>query len=385
MGKTLGQGSFATVKLATKKTDGSKWAVKIIKKGSLSAEDSKMLQTEVEVLESVKHTNIVSLLETFDTSAHLYMVMEVCAGGELFDRIVEKDHYSEMEAITAIKQVATALAYCHEKNIVHRDLKPENLLYSDHTDQATLKLADFGLAKLLDAETMLHTQCGTPGYVAPEIVKNDPYGTQVDMWSLGVISYILLCGFPPFYDDNNQKLFKAIKSGKYEYPSPFWDDVTDLAKDLIDKLLVLDPNDRYTAKQVLEHPFITGSSPSTRKLEHFNKCMVSYNARRKFRAGIMSLQAISAMKGFGAAKPANVQKAMIGALASSVKAVKEEDSAAVSAEGGTEGGAAEAPAPAPAPAEEVAAAAPPAEEAATPELVVTGEPAAAADAPAPAA
>jgi len=357
MGKTLGQGSFATVKLATKKNDGSKWAIKVIKKGSLSAEDDKHLQSEVEVLESVKHENIVSLLETFDTSQHLYMVMEVCAGGELFDRIVEKDHYNEMEARNAIKQIATALAYVHEKNIVHRDLKPENLLYSDHTDEATLKLADFGLAKLLDHETMLVTQCGTPGYVAPEIVKNDPYGTQVDMWSLGVIAYILLCGFPPFYDDNNQKLFKSIKSGKYEYPSPFWDDVTDSARDLIDKLLVLDPENRYTAAQVLQHPFITGTSPSTRALPHFKSAMVSYNARRKFRAGIMSLQAISAMKAF-TPKPA-----MAGALAGAMGAMKNQPVAAVVEEGEKVA----------APVEAALVEAAPIEAASAAELVVTGE------------
>jgi calcium/calmodulin-dependent protein kinase I len=130
------------VKLATMKKDGSKWAIKVIKKQSLSAEDDKQLQSEVQVLETVHHENIVKLNETFDTTQNLYMVMEVCAGGELFDRIVEKDHYSEEQARDALKQIATALHYCHtheEGPIVHRDLKPENLLYSDHTEEATLK------------------------------------------------------------------------------------------------------------------------------------------------------------------------------------------------------------------------------------------------------
>ncbi|GMI02472.1 hypothetical protein TrVE_jg11965 [Triparma verrucosa] len=330
MGKILGQGSFATVKLATNKKDGTKWAIKVIQKKNLGPEDDAALKSEVEVLQSVKHENIVFLNEIFDTKQNLYMVMEVCAGGELFDRITEKDHYSENEARFALRQIAMALEYCHERNIVHRDLKPENLLYGDDTEEATLKLADFGLAKLLDNETMLHAQCGTPGYVAPEIVNNDLYGVKVDMWSLGVIAYILFCGFPPFYDDNNQALFRSIKKGQYEYPSPFWDEVSDTAKDLIDKLLVLNPEKRYSAKEVLAHPFMTNTAASTRNLSHFKKCMVSYNARRKFRAGIMSLQAISAMKGFTAGKKEGAGGGgakLMAALAGG--AMKEKDTATV--------------------------------------------------------
>jgi len=301
MGKTLGQGSFATVKLATSKRDGGKFAIKVIKRTSLGPEDETALRSEVKVLQTVDHPNIVKLTEVFDCANHFYMVMEVCAGGELFDRIVEKEHYDEDEAKKAIRQIASALDYCHERKIVHRDLKPENLLYgdatSDATSEGTLKLADFGLAKLLDSNTMLHTACGTPGYVAPEILMSNPYDVQVDMWSLGIISYILLCGFPPFYDDNNSALFRSIKSGKFDYPSPFWDDVSSDARDLIDKLLVLDPNKRFTAKEVLSHHWVSDTKASNRRLSHFTACMKSYNARRKFRAGIMSLQAISAMKG----------------------------------------------------------------------------------------
>ena len=311
MGKTLGQGSFATVKLATSKRDGGKWAIKIIKNQSLGPDDEAALRSEVEVLRSVSHPNIVELQEVFDCSSNFYMVMEVCSGGELFDRITEKDHYTELEAREALKQVAEGLEYCHDRNIVHRDLKPENLLYSGvelnaegaplYPDkEELLKLADFGLAKILNDKTMLHTACGTPGYVAPEILMEIPYSCPVDMWSFGVIAYILLCGFPPFYDDNNSALYRSIKSGKYDYPSPFWDDVSETARDFVDKLLVLDPVKRFTAKQALAHPFITmeKSSVSTTELKHFAPCMKSYNARRKFRAGIMSLQAISAMKQF---------------------------------------------------------------------------------------
>ena len=297
-GKTLGQGSFATVKLATSKKDGSKWAVKIIKSGSLGPDDEAALRSEVDVLQKVSHKNIVILREVFKCPSHFYMVMEVCSGGELFDRITEKDHYTEEEARICLKQIAEGLEYIHAINVVHRDLKPENLLYSGPEEDATIKLADFGLAKLLDSQTMLHTACGTPGYVAPEVLMEKGYGTQVDMWSYGVIAYILLCGFPPFYDDNNSALYRAIKSGKYDYPSPFWDDVSSNAKSFVDALLVLDPAKRLTATQTLNHPFITQKIPkeSQRENPHFKSCMKSYNGRRKFRAGIMSLQAISAMK-----------------------------------------------------------------------------------------
>ena len=185
MGKILGQGSFATVRLATNKKDGTKWAVKVIKMQSIGSEDEAALRTEVELLQTLSHDNIVNLREVYSCKEHFYIVMEICSGGELFDRITEKDHYSEVEARFALKQIGNALAYCHQKSIVHRDLKPENLLYGSNNDDAVLKLADFGLAKLLDSEAMLHAQCGTPGYVAPEIVKNEAYDTQVDMWSYG--------------------------------------------------------------------------------------------------------------------------------------------------------------------------------------------------------
>jgi calcium/calmodulin-dependent protein kinase I len=254
------------------------------------------------------------------------MVMEVCQGGELFDRIVEKEKYGESEARNCIRQIALALDYCHEKAIVHRDLKPENLLYGQVDNENSLKLADFGLAKLLDDNTKLHAACGTPGYVAPEILKQEHYSMPVDIWSLGVITYILFCGFPPFYDDNNSALFKAIKRGKYDYPSPFWDDVSPEAKDLIDNILVVDPNERFTAKDVLAHPFMTvAEKPEGLKtqLTHFKGCMKSYNARRKFRAGIMSLQAIHAMKAFSSPK-VKKPNALSATLATALAAKKSE-------------------------------------------------------------
>ncbi|KAL4130230.1 hypothetical protein PRIC2_006236 [Phytophthora ramorum] len=296
LGKTLGTGSFATVKSAISKADNSRWAVKCIDKASLTAEDEEALRVEVEVLQVVHHMNIVQLKEVFDCHKTFYMVMEEMSGGELFDRIVEKEKYSEKEASCVVKKLADALLYCHNQGIVHRDLKPENLLYQSTDENAEIKIADFGLAKLIKGDSLMQTACGTPGYVAPEILEGRPYGAEVDLWSLGVIAYILLCGFPPFYDENNAALFQSIKSGVYDYPSPYWDCVSDSAKDLISRLLVVDPKKRFSAQQVLDHPWVADiHGVSGEVLPHFTQEMKRYNARRRFRAGIMAAKTISAL------------------------------------------------------------------------------------------
>lgn len=297
LGKTLGQGSFATVKIAISKEDQTKWACKIIKKASLGNDDVEALQTEVEILQRLEHPNIVHLKQVFDCPQNFYMVMEVCSGGELFDRIVEKEHYTEHEAKECIKAVVTGLKYIHDQHIAHRDLKPENLLYSNPSEDAVIKIADFGLAKLLSDNSLMHTACGTPGYVAPEILEGRSYGIEVDMWSMGVIAYILLCGFPPFYDENNAALFRQIKSGRYDYPSPFWDDVSPEAKALIDSMLVLDPARRATAADVLAHPWVAEAQDSHgQHLPMFRDALRQYNLRRKFKAGMVAVEAISIWK-----------------------------------------------------------------------------------------
>ncbi|POM65038.1 CAMK/CAMK1 protein kinase, partial [Phytophthora palmivora] len=158
------------------------------------------------------------------------------------------------------------------------------------------KIADFRLAKLIKGDSLMQTACGTPGYVAPEILEGRPYGAEVDLWSLGVIAYILLCGFPPFYDENNAALFQSIKSGVYDYPSPYWDCVSDSAKDLISRLLVVDPKKRFTAQQVLDHPWVADiHGVSGDALPHFTQEMKRYNARRRFRAGIMAAKTIASL------------------------------------------------------------------------------------------
>lgn len=296
-GKVLGSGSFATVKLAEHRDDNSKWAIKCIQKGALTHEDTLALEVEVSVLSKMSHPNIVQLREIFDCPKVFYLVMELMEGGELFDRIVEKEKYTEKEAQSVVRNLAEALDYCHDLKVVHRDLKPENLLYKSSAPDAKIKIADFGLAKLLDDETiMMKTACGTPGYVAPEILENKLYDSKVDMWSLGVILYILLCGFPPFYDDNNAKLFAQIKSGKFSYPKEYWKNVTEEAKDLINRLLVVDPAARLDAKGVLAHKWLHGDAPEI-QLNEAKDEMKKFQAKKRLKAGIKKVAVINAFAG----------------------------------------------------------------------------------------
>ena len=212
--QTLGTGAFGVVKLALCRNDNTKWAVKCIDQRNMSPTDLEGLKEEISILGLLQHKNIVRLREVYHQPNQSYLIMEPMFGGELFDRIVKKNFYTESEACDAICVVADAIQYCHSKGIVHRDLKPENLLYASDKDDARLAVADFGLAKrVLSIDELMISACGTPGYVAPEVLEQKGYDAKADYWSLGVIAYILLCGFPPFYDENNAALFQSIKTG----------------------------------------------------------------------------------------------------------------------------------------------------------------------------
>jgi serine/threonine protein kinase len=263
LGKHLGSGNFAEVKEATRKADGTKVAVKIIDKAKVG-DMADALQSEIDIMRAITHPNIIKLFSVYDEKKKMNLVMELVTGGELFDRIVDRGSYTEKDAASLICELCQALAYLHAKGIVHRDLKPENLLYASTADDAPIKLADFGLSKLCGDTIVLQTACGTPNYVAPEILANKGYGIPVDMWSVGVILYILLCGFPPFYEEELPALFQQIMSGKKEFPSPWWDGISRDAKDLVNKLLVVDPKKRFTAAEVLKHKWVQGNAPTRR-------------------------------------------------------------------------------------------------------------------------
>uniref|UniRef100_A0AAR5PEL6 Calcium/calmodulin-dependent protein kinase type 1 n=1 Tax=Dendroctonus ponderosae TaxID=77166 RepID=A0AAR5PEL6_DENPD len=261
----LGTGAFSTVKFAESKANpGEMYAVKIIDKKALKGKEDS-LENEIKVLRRLKHPNIVQLLETFEDKSRVFLVMELVTGGELFDRIVEKGSYTEKDASGLIRQVLEAVDYMHEQGVVHRDLKPENLLYYSPDEDSKIMISDFGLSKMEESGIMA-TACGTPGYVAPEVLAQKPYGKAVDVWSIGVISYILLCGYPPFYDENDANLFAQILKGEYEFHSPYWDDISDSAKEFISRLMTVHVDQRFTCKQALAHPWISGNAAATKNI-----------------------------------------------------------------------------------------------------------------------
>ena len=277
LSKELGSGHFAKVKLATRQSDGKKVAIKIIKKPSGSK--VKLLQTEVDILKKVKHPSCVECYDVFDSDDKLYLVMELCEGGELFDRIVDKGHFTEADAQRTCVKLFDAINYLHSIGIAHRDLKPENLLMTSKNADAEIKITDFGLGKFFDAQSeVMKTPCGTPGYIAPEVLHMKGYGRECDVWSFGVIVYILLCGFPPFYADSDALLFEKIKKGEYEFLRPYWDPISEDAKDLIRKMLIVDPKKRITCAEAMQHKWLKAE---TAKLEA-NK--VRSSARRPPRA-----------------------------------------------------------------------------------------------------
>lgn len=210
---TIGRGSFATVKRAKFRATGERFAVKVLSKRKMSQEDIAALSKEIEILKSIDHPNIVKLVDIYEDERHVCLVMELLLGGELFDQIIENDKFSEYEAREATKAIIDAIDYCHGLGIIHRDIKPENLLLqSKEAGITSLKIADFGLARCLDQNQLASTTCGTPGYVAPEVLMQMPYGRECDYWSIGVVTYILLSGTPPFYDEDNFQLFEQIKN-----------------------------------------------------------------------------------------------------------------------------------------------------------------------------
>ncbi|XP_056640231.1 serine/threonine-protein kinase GL21140 [Diorhabda sublineata] len=255
--KVIGDGNFAVVRLCRDITTNKEYALKIIDKSKCKGKED-MIENEVKILRKVDHPNIMSLITDADTKNILYLVCEYVTGGDLFDQITIAQKYSEEQAALMINNLVSALAYLHSINIVHRDVKPENLLVEldDNYRVKLLKLGDFGLA--CEVTRPLYTVCGTPTYVAPEILTESGYGLKIDVWAAGVILYILLCGYPPFVsqDNDQEKLFDCILSGQYEFPEEYWQDVSSSAKELIQNMLQLDPELRFSAEDVLDHPWL---------------------------------------------------------------------------------------------------------------------------------
>ncbi|XP_042614154.1 serine/threonine-protein kinase DCLK2-like isoform X3 [Cyprinus carpio] len=285
IGKVIGDGNFAVVKECVERSTGKEFALKIIDKNKCRGKEH-LIESEVAVLRRVKHPNIIMLIEEVDTPTELYLVMELVKGGDLFDAITSSTKYTERDASVMVFNLAAALKYLHRMCIVHRDIKPENLLVCEYPNGIkSLKLGDFGLATVVEGP--LYTVCGTPTYVAPEIISESGYGLKVDIWAAGVITYILLCGFPPFRSEKNlqEDLFDQILVGHLEFPSPFWDNITDSAKDLIGHMLQVNVEARYTAEDVLSHPWITenedAAMENNMKMEVAGKLKKHFNSVQK--------------------------------------------------------------------------------------------------------
>ena len=249
LGKTLGSGAFGTVRAAIHKETKQNRAVKILKK---SEQDEEKLFLEVNILSKLSHPNIMQIYEFYDDNTNFYIVSELCKGGELFDMISEKGCFSEQEAGPIMKQLLSAITYCHQNHIVHRDLKPENILLEDKKDsEINIKLIDWGGARYFSKNKKMTKINGTPYYIAPEVL-NEVYDEKCDIWSAGVIFYILLCGYPPFNGETDKEIMKAVKKGEFDFPPEEWDVVSKDAKNLIKKMLTYDPKKRPSALEVLQ-------------------------------------------------------------------------------------------------------------------------------------
>ncbi|XP_026046464.1 calcium/calmodulin-dependent protein kinase type II delta chain isoform X7 [Astatotilapia calliptera] len=299
----LGKGAFSIVRRCIKKSTGQEYAAKIINTKKLSARDHQKLEREARICRLLKHPNIVRLHDSIAEEGFHYLVFDLVTGGELFEDIVAREYYSEADASHCINQILESVSHIHQHDIVHRDLKPENLLLASKMKGAAVKLADFGLAIEVQGEQQAWFGfAGTPGYLSPEVLRKDPYGKPVDIWACGVILYILLVGYPPFWDEDQHKLYQQIKAGAYDFPSPEWDTVTPEAKNLINQMLTINPAKRITADQALKHPWVCQRSTvaSMMHRQETVECLRKFNARRKLKGAILTTMLVS--RNFSACK-----------------------------------------------------------------------------------
>ncbi|KAK9671034.1 hypothetical protein RND81_12G002300 [Saponaria officinalis] len=260
LGAELGRGEFGITYMCTHKTNGHVYACKKISKKKLKTDiDIDDVRREVDIMRHMpKHPNIVTLKDTYEDHDAVHLVMELCQGGELFDRIVARGHYTERAAATVLRTIIQVVKVCHQHGVIHRDLKPENFLFANNKEASPLKAIDFGLSIFFTPGETFNEIVGSPYYMAPEVLLRN-YGPQVDIWSAGVILYILLCGVPPFWAETEKGVAQAIIRSVLDFKRDPWPRVSDNAKDLIRKMLDPDPSRRYTAQQVLEHPWLLNS------------------------------------------------------------------------------------------------------------------------------
>lgn len=294
IGDVLGEGGYAIVRKATSKKDDRKVAVKIAKRANIDAKSLMEIRREFDILKSLNHPNIVKALGFYEEVENFYFVLEFMEGGELFDRIVKKTQYNEKEARDAVCSMLSAIEYFHQHDVVHRDLKPENLLLASKEDDANIKIADFGLARVTNGNTITD-KAGTPDYIAPEVLQGKPSGKAVDVWAAGVISFVLLGGYAPFHHRNSQTMYDNIAKGNFKFHPQRWSYVSSEAKDFVCSLLIVDPTQRPTASKALQHPWVRKSdellleSNLTENLEELRK----FNGARKLKAGVHAVRGVN--------------------------------------------------------------------------------------------
>ncbi|XP_072560056.1 calcium/calmodulin-dependent protein kinase type II subunit beta isoform X7 [Paramormyrops kingsleyae] len=316
----LGKGAFSVVRRCVKLCVGQEYAAKIINTKKLSARDHQKLEREARICRLLKHPNIVRLHDSISEEGFHYLIFDLVTGGELFEDIVAREYYSEADASHCIHQILDSVSYIHQHDIVHRDLKPENLLLASKCKNAAVKLADFGLAIEVQGDQQAWFGfAGTPGYLSPEVLRKEAYGKPVDIWACGVILYILLVGYPPFWDEDQHKLYQQIKAGAYDFPSPEWDTVTPEAKNLINQMLTINPAKRITAQEALKHPWVCQRSTvaSMMHRQETVECLKKFNARRKLKGAILTTMLVS--RNFSAAKSLLNKKADIKPQSNSTK------------------------------------------------------------------
>ena len=288
VGEVVGSGAFATVRKVVQKTTGQLRALKIIKKQK--SQDSARMYLEVEILKKLIHPNIMQIFEFYEDKKNFYIITEFCEGGELFDKIVEKGSFSEAEAAGVMKQLLSAVNYVHTNSIVHRDLKPENILL-DTKKQNIIKIIDWGTARFYEKNKKMNRISGTPYYIAPEVL-NEKYDEKCDVWSCGVIMYILLCGYPPFNAETDQEILNKIKLGKFTFPDEEWENISTEAKDLIVNMLAYNSADRYSASSCLTHKWLNDNRLKTTVDKSFSiKCLTNmkkFHAERKLQQAALT-------------------------------------------------------------------------------------------------
>ncbi|EAR83086.2 calmodulin-domain kinase (macronuclear) [Tetrahymena thermophila SB210] len=283
----LGEGAFGVVRLVEQRQTGLRRAMKSIKKSNIIKEEEEKMFAEVNILSTLTHPNIIQLFELYQDEQNYYLITEYCSGGELFEKIRQMEQFSEREAADYMKQILSAIVYCHSLGIVHRDLKPENLLFDSNKPNANLKVIDFGTSRRFDSSKKMTKRLGTPYYIAPEVLQRS-YDQKCDVWSCGVILYILLCGYPPFNGRTEEQILKSVAEDDFTFEDTEWSCISKEAKDLISRMLKKNPEERITAQQAYDDVWVQKNASKNPLNTKVLTNLGSFHSKNKLRASILT-------------------------------------------------------------------------------------------------